>query len=156
MAESTALTAEQSFQEKMKERIREQIGDLMPDAMLQKMVEEALKDAFQKPVKVTTKKDNYDRTIESMEEPWLRSVVREMLQDSVKEIATKFLADPRNVAEIQTTVISELKATATKVLIGGVLNGIASGMQTGIMNDFIMKFFSDHRHAILNTLQRGY
>ena len=44
--ETTALTPQQSFEEKVKSRMRENIGDLMPDEVLADMVKKAMNEMF--------------------------------------------------------------------------------------------------------------
>lgn len=90
MAETTALTPQQSFQKKLEDRIRENIGELMPDEALQEIVAKAVQKAFFDPV---IKTDRYGHTNSSQEPPWMVTLTREILEKQTGEAVRKWFAD---------------------------------------------------------------
>ena len=89
MTEATALTPQQSFQQKLMDRIRDDIGELMPDEALSEIVGKAIEKSF---FEERETKDGYyghHRT----EIPWLVKLTRDELNLRVHAAVTKWFGE---------------------------------------------------------------
>lgn len=101
----TALTAQQTFEERMKERIRDSIGELMPDAALAEIVKRATEQAFFKPRELE-RRDAYYGGRPETKEPWITEFVRGELSKQVGEAVKAWMKE--NDARIQEAVNAAL------------------------------------------------
>lgn len=129
--EQTALTPQQSFEQKLTDRIRESIGDLMPDEKLAEIVQRGMEEAFFK-----------ERTVERrygdrVQEPsWAVVVVKELLDEKVKgEVSKWFVEHPDEIEKIIKDVIGK-----------GIVNCAISYLES--------KLFFRIQNAVQETLQQ--
>lgn len=126
----TALTPQQSFEERIKERIRESIGELMPDEALAQIVARGVEDAF---FKERLAKDRYG--YETHTEPaWIVRFLRNELEKQVREATEKWFAD-----------------NAERV--GGLLREILDGSILSVLGRAINSVFREPMDALRSEME---
>ena len=107
---SNEVTKPKSFEERMTERVKESIGDMIDDESLQKIVEKSINDAF---FGFKPKYDQYQRMV-GQEDPFITTVVRDLLKDRVTDATKKYFED--NAEAINAKVDQIVKDGLAKVV----------------------------------------
>lgn len=132
---TNALTAEQSFQEKMKERIRAQIGDLMPEEMLKAMVEKAVQEAFFTRPRKNKGTEWHPQWVE--EHSFMERTVHELLAPHVTAVAQSWLDKPENMAAVERVILESLARFGGAAVADALAKGLKEGIRTSIQAFFM-------------------
>ena len=131
----TALTPQQSFEEKVKDRLRENIGDLMPDEVLAEMVKKAMDEMFFTRREKRTN-DYYGRTevFPSWFEEEVSGVLKQRVLDEVK-VAVE--AKREELHEIASKLIIEQLPNLVVAVLVGFVEQIASGRTYAVQSQIL-------------------
>jgi hypothetical protein len=122
---SGALTAQQSFQEKIGDRLRSDIGDLIPDDALAEMVNKAINDMF-----FTPKEGNPGGYHSAKLPSWFQDEVEKVLHSEMQKHIKKWVH--ANEYEIESAVKESMTSASGDILAKLVTNAIANaGMSIG-------------------------
>lgn len=109
MSESTQLTPQMAFEEKVKERIRDSIGDLMPDEVLVDILRRAIEEQF---FEQTLTEDRWGS--KHYQEPWLLKEVGTLLNAKLKGMLQNVLEERE--AEIGAAVAKTIEEQAPQMI----------------------------------------
>lgn len=143
----TALTPQETFQEKVKNRLAKDIGDLIPDEILQKMVRESLEELF-------FKRDAHNKgstwSPKWIEEPsWFElAVFNEMKQRTLDEVTAYF-------KENGPTIRTQIKTAVSDYIPNLVADAIIKGFADGASEAF-GSVFATFRDKMVNDIRNGY
>lgn len=121
-----AVTAPQSFEDKMKARIRESIGELISDDDLSKLVTKAMDEVFLKP----TQRSAFDgyRTREFTDPPMLHALARELLQEQTRQAVDAWLKEHSG----------EVRQSIEAIIKEGILSAVIEALNSRMRSDFSM------------------